>query len=76
MEQFMCVLTLHTDMVESESPETRYDLQNALCSLLREAYENDVDVADHGYPVRHENLRIPDWEVEVTQITKTETNDA
>lgn len=69
------MLTLDTGMVESESPESRYDLQIALRSLLRKAYENDVDVADHGYPIRHEDLRMPDWEVEVTQITKAETDD-
>lgn len=57
-------------MSNQTTPTTRTELHAAMDDLLSEAHENGVAVHNHSYPLRHNNPKLPDWEVIVTQVSK------
>lgn len=57
-------------MCEESLPADRVELQALLDELICRANENGVEVADHGYVLRHRDSELPDWDVEITRMSE------
>lgn len=57
-------------VTNNTSPATPVDLKEALDSLLSEAHENDVEIDDHAFDLRHVDATAPDWEVLIVRLAK------
>ena len=57
-------------VTDNTSPATPEALEEALDSLISQAYENGVEVADHTFELRHGDAPPPDWEVLILRLAK------
>ncbi|WP_154017949.1 hypothetical protein [Halorubrum sp. AJ67] len=62
-------------MSDETGPKTKIELQNALDRVVQTAYENGVEINNSAYALRHDNPKIPDWEIHLTWTTKTVKHD-
>lgn len=58
-------------MTNETGPQTKAELRTALHTLVETAFLNGVTVDNGGYALRHDDPEIPDWEVHITQTTKS-----
>jgi len=57
-------------MSDESGPTTRAELRSALDRIILRAHTNGVDVDNGGFPLRHDDPTVPDWDVHITRTTK------
>ena len=57
-------------------PRTRGELRDARDTLIQTAHANGVDVDDTVYALRHDDVTIPDWEIQLTRLIARSKRDS
>lgn len=57
-------------MSNDSGPATKEELRVALDTLILQAYENGVQVANGGYALNHVDPATPDWDCLITRVEK------
>lgn len=52
------------------SPRTKAEFEESLDKLVREAYQNGVNVSDCGYELLHTDESIPDWDLKIIRLKR------
>lgn len=58
-----------------DSPTSKSELRKALDELVVNAYQNGVTVDDSGYGLCYSEEPVPDWDVTIIRIEKSDTPD-
>lgn len=51
-----------------DSPTSKAEFEDALDVLVREAYQNGVEVDNGGYELLHQESAIPDWDLTIIRM--------